>query len=218
MSPSPLALLAALTALGTTVTLLLGSREQPVAVTAHTPKSRRSLSREAEGYERLAFEELYVTPVGPKGLEHTARARELNGKPVRMEGFMVRHYHEDPALFLFAPVPAAHNQTEYILADSLPVSLVHVEMQVRPGDAPSWQPQKLTVMGRLELGARQEADGRVSHVRIFCEHVADSRTQEAVELRKPLALQRDRMMKGPPASFRPQRANQDKAAIPTSTP
>jgi len=117
---------------------------------------------------------------------------------------MVRHYHEDPSVFLFAPLPAVHNQAEYMLADSLPPSLVHVIMQVRPGDAPIWRPQRITVMGRLEIGPRQEVDGRVSHVRLFCDHVADSRTLAAVELRRPLALQRDRMVIGPQNNFRPQ--------------
>jgi hypothetical protein len=117
----------------------------------------------------------------------------LKGQRVRMEGHMVRHYHDDPTVFLFAPVPAVHNQVEYMLADSLPTSLTHVIMTVRPGDAPSWTPRRITVLGTLELGARQEIDGRVSHVRLLCDHVLDSRSGTPVELRKPLALQKDRM-------------------------
>lgn len=146
-----------------------------------------------QAYAPFSFNEIYVMPAGPKGLEFTRKTSDLNNKRVRMDGFMVKHYHEDPTIFLFSPVPAAHNQVEYILADSLPTSLVHVIMNVRAGDAPVWKPQRITVLGTLETGSHQEIDGRVSHVRLRCDQVLDSRTSTPVELRKPLALQRDRM-------------------------
>lgn len=162
-----------------------------------------------EGYAPLKFEEIYVTPAGPKGLEFTARANELKGKRVRMDGFMVKHYNDDPQLFMFTALPTTHNSVEYGLADSLPVNLVHVVMQVRPGDAPVWTPRRITVAGTLDLGSRQEMDGRVSHVRILCDQVADSKARTVIELRKPLALQKDRRAMGAKTDFRlPQTNNQ----------
>ena len=95
-----------------------------------------------------------------------------------------------------------HNQAEYILAESLPTSLVHVLLPEIPGRTPSWIPQRVTVLGTLELGMRQEIDGRLSHVRVIADHVADTKTLEAIELRKPLALQRDRMKSGVRTVFR----------------
>jgi hypothetical protein len=66
-------------------------------------------------------------------------------------------------------------------------------MDVRPCDAPVWKSQGITITGTLETGARQEVDGRISHVRLRCDHVLDTRSGLLIELRKPLALQKDRM-------------------------
>lgn len=209
MSNQPLVLLTVLVAFGTASALLLGgAQESPAApekVSSPPPSSTRpSLAGQARHYTPISFDDIFVTPAGPLGLSYTSKCQNLAGKAIMIDGHMVRHHHEDTSVFLFAPLPTVHNQTEYMLADSLPPSLVHVVMQVRPGDAPAWRPQRLTVMGRLEIGPRQEVDGRVSHARLFCDHVADSKTLEAVELRKPLALQRDRMVAGPQSNFRPQ--------------
>lgn len=225
MSSSPLVLLAVLVALGAASALMLGGiagQPDKVAVQqslASGTAGHRSLTELASRYTPLDFEDIFITPAGPRGLSYTSTCQGLADKAVRMDGYMVRHYHEDDSVFLFAAVPAVHNQAEYMLADSLPTSLVHVIMKVRPGDAPAWRPQRITVMGRLELGPRLESDGRVSHVRLFCDHVADSRTLEAVELRKPLALQRDRMVMGPRDNFRPpSRTISAQASQSTTTP
>lgn len=222
MSSQPLLILMALVALGAASALMLGGAQDlpPQAQQAAAPApARRTLEAEARLHTPLGFDDIFVTPAGARGLSYTTKCQLLAGQPVRMEGYMVRHYHEDVSVFLFAGVPTAHNQAEYLLADSLPTSLVHVIMQVRPGDAPAWRPQRITVMGRLELGPRLEADGRVSHVRIFCDHVADSKTLEPVELRKPLALQRDRMVRGPQNNFRPaHRTIPAQASQSTTTP
>ncbi|MEZ0386154.1 MAG: hypothetical protein ACAI34_03735 [Verrucomicrobium sp.] len=147
-------------------------------------------------YQELGFKDLYVTPAGPRGLEFTDRVRSLAGQRVRMTGHMVRLYHDDPRIFLFTELPTSHDQREYGLADSLPVSLMHVEMKVRPGDAPAWLPRKITVYGVLETGPKQEVDGRISHLRLLADHVTEAKNSVLLELRKPLILQRDRMRSG----------------------
>lgn len=213
MTNQPLAILLSLCALGTASAYLLSGKadipaESPVETSATSTTQGTLAAKIADdvlnSYAALSFDDVFVMPAGPKGLEFTEKCKSLEGGKVRMDGYMVRHYNDNPAIFLFAGVPAIHNQAEYILADSLPTSLVHVVMNVRPGDAPVWQPQRITVMGRLELGPRQEIDGRVSHIRLFCEQVADSKTMAPLKLPKPLALQRDRMVTaGPPTNFRP---------------
>jgi hypothetical protein len=203
MSLNPLPVLLSLVALGGVGMMVLSSPAKSTLTEPLNPKPEvvevakpapNTLDEETlKTYVPFSFDDVYVMPAGPKGLEYTSKAKELKGKKVRMEGFMVKHYHDDPSIFLFAAVPAAHNQVEYMLADSLPTSLTHVIMNVRAGDAPVWKPQRIAVLGTLETGARQEVDGRVSHVRLRCDHVLDSRTSTVLELRKPLALQKDRM-------------------------
>ena len=204
-SKNSLPILLSLCAIGSVAMMVLSrpadsvtSEVTPVEKTVTAP-SLRELEPE---YPLLPFEELYQLPAGPRGLEFTPKAQALKNKRVRMDGFMVRHFHEDAGIFLFAGVPAAHNQAEYILADSMPTALVHVLLPEIPGRVPSWRPQRITVYGTLELGSRQELDGRLSHVRLMAEHVADSKTLEPTELRRPLALQRDRMASGVRTVFR----------------
>jgi hypothetical protein len=198
MRLNPLPFLLSLIALGGVGVIALSNTDKATVQEAATRAPVKAAAATVDAgmlnaYAHLTFDEIYVLPAGPKGLEFTEKTKGLNGGKVRMEGFMVKHYHDDPAIFLFTAVPAVHNQVEYMLADSLPTSLVHVIMDVRPGDAPVWKPQRITVMGTLETGAHQEIDGRVSHIRLRCEHVVDRRTSTLLELRKPLALQKDRM-------------------------
>lgn len=163
------------------------------SVPASTPALDPAL---AETYETLGFQEIFVSPVGPRGLEYTAKSQRLDGRKVKMTGHMVRHYHDDPRVFLFTATPNTHDQREYMLADSLPVSLVHVFLEARPGQAPDWRPRSITVYGTLETGPQQEVDGRISHVRLYAEHVTEGGTSNFLELRRPIVLQRSRMKSG----------------------
>lgn len=174
------------------------TRLSPVPAPASAaPQSPPTLDPALAGtYETLAFQEIFVTPAGPRGLEYTAKSRRLAGQKVKMTGHMVRHYHDDPRVFLFTATPNTHDQREYILADSLPVSLVHVFLAARPGQAPDWRPRSITVYGTLETGPQQEVDGRVSHVRLHAEHVTEGTTANLLELRRPIVLQRSRMKAG----------------------
>ena len=72
---------------------------------------------EAEGYVAFEFGKVFKRPAGPKGLEYTGEARALDGKKVRMTGYMVRHWHEDASVFLFTEHPRVLNVAEYGLAD-----------------------------------------------------------------------------------------------------
>ena len=148
----------------------------------------------------------------------------MEGRKVAVAGFMVKNYGPDPSVFVFSDVPRIHNEREEGLADSLPPGLLHVIMTVRPGDAPAWRREKMTLYGTLELGARQEANGRISYLRLHCDRIADAQTGHLIEVRKPLVLQRNRMSPvpggdqtaqingGSPVFFHPRRSTN-----PTST-
>ncbi len=150
-------------------------------------------AEEAGEYAAFEFGKVFKRPAGPKGLEYTEEARVLDGKKVRMSGYMVRHWHEDASVFLFTEHPMVLNVAEYGLADDLPPDAVHVIQEVLPGRAPDWVRQELVVMGRLELGPRQEQDGRVSQVRLHAERITAADGRSVVEVRRPAALQRMRV-------------------------
>jgi hypothetical protein len=117
------------------------------------------------GTTDLAFAEL-LAPIGRRGLAYSDKARALDGKPVRMLGYMVRQDLPADGMLLLAPYPFVLHETEYGLAEDLPASTVHVIVPDRAGEEVPYTPGLLLLTGRLDLGAREEPDGRVSTARL----------------------------------------------------
>lgn len=166
------------------------------APTAPSPAPATLDPAVAAEYAAFDFSQIFVLPAGPKGLEYTPEARRLDGQKVRLSGSMVRHHHDDPALFLFADQPMVLNVAEYGLADSLPPNAVHVFLPVLPGMAPDWVRQPLTLFGRLELGTRVEKDGRTSQVRLHADHITAADGRTVIEPRRSVLLQPARLRSG----------------------
>jgi hypothetical protein len=118
------------------------------------------------GVTAIKFGEFYKNPVGPRGLELTERIRALDGERVRILGFMIRQERPVPGTMMLAPFALATLENEYGLCDDLPPSVVFAKVSKYADIAVPFTPGPLLLTGRLELGAREEADGRVSHLRI----------------------------------------------------
>jgi hypothetical protein len=122
-----------------------------------------------EGVAALRFREFFRPP-GRKGLEYADRLRALEGQRVRILGFMVRQDEPRAGLFLLAPRPVTLHESEYGPCDDLPPAVLHVHMPERDRAAPvAHTPGLLLLTGRLRLGNRLEADGRLSSVRLELE-------------------------------------------------
>ena len=168
----------------------VGGRVAEVKGVAEVKEEAKMIGVEEAGeYAAFEFGKVFTKPAGPKGLEYTAEARALDGKKVRMSGYMVKHWHEDASVFLFTEHPRVLNMAEYGLADDLPPEAVHVILPVLPGHAPDCVRQRIEVYGRLELGPRQERDSRVSQVRLYAELITAGDGRTLVEVRRPVALQ-----------------------------
>lgn len=115
---------------------------------------------------RLAFTNLYKTPVGPRGLEYSDTIQAAVGRRVRFEGYMVRQASPIPYSILLSPLPLTLHEKEYGLAEDLPASAVHVFLKKSP--TPFLRPIRglIAVEGMLEIGPREEGDGRISHARL----------------------------------------------------
>lgn len=161
-----------------------------------------------ESYAAFAFGKVFVTPAGPKGLEYSPEARALDGKKVRLAGSMVRHLHEDAAVFILTDQPMTLNVAEYGLADSLPPNAVHVILPILPGMAPDWVRQPLVVYGTLDLGPREEKDGRISQIRLHADHITAADGLTLIEPRRSVLLQPARLRSG---TLKP-------SSLPTSNP
>jgi hypothetical protein len=119
----------------------------------------------------LKFHDFFQMPVGPRGLRPTDKLLQLNGKRVRILGYMVKQEQPYTGLFLLTPLPVTMGDEDEGLADDLPVTtlFVHLEGGERPV---AYVPGLLQVSGILRVGSQDEADGRVSSVRLLLDAAA----------------------------------------------
>lgn len=141
----------------------------------------------AEPAATLRFDEILVFPIGPKGWELSEKTRRLDGQRVELTGYMVRELNPDHDIFLFASSPLTTYACESLAASDVPPNAIQVTLAPRPGLGIVWRPLRLTVVGRLELGHREERDGRVSHLRLVAEQIVAADSGEVVDLHLPLA-------------------------------
>lgn len=118
------------------------------------------------GVTHLDFEQFFRKPVGPRGLELTDKLQSLNGRKVRLLGYMVKQERRTPGLFLLSPVPASTHESHYGLADDLPASTVHVFVPTMKYQVLPHTPGLMLLTGTLDVGNREEASGRISTVRL----------------------------------------------------
>ena len=114
----------------------------------------------------LKFSDFFVQPAGPRGLTLTEKLRSLDGKRVRLLGYMVQEEKPTPGMFILSPYPAQIHDHDNALADALPPSVVHVSIPTDRGHPVPFSPRLLLLTGKLSVGNRTEADGRISMVRL----------------------------------------------------
>lgn len=137
----------------------------------------RKLPAAPEGVADLFFDEFFKSPVGPRGLDMTDRLTELNGKKVRLLGYMVRQGKPTPWTLMLSPMPLIAHEGEFALAEDLPPSTVRVLLPRNSKPITPYTPGLLLLTGRLDVGDREEADGRHSLVRLHLDPPAASSTQ-----------------------------------------
>lgn len=114
----------------------------------------------------LKFRDLFKLPIGPYGLEPTEKLLGLDGKPVRLVGYMVKQEEPTPGVFILSPLPVSLGHEDEALADDLPASMIFVHLEGEGTPAVPYVPGLLQLTGVLSVGNREEADGRVSVVRL----------------------------------------------------
>jgi hypothetical protein len=127
------------------------------------------------GVSELKFRDFFVNPVGPAGLALTEKVKDLEGKRVRILGYMVQKENKCPGTFLLTPLPVQLHEEHYGLADDLPAATLFVFDAANRDKYVKYTPNLLRVTGILSLGNREESDGRISVVRLTL-HPARSAT------------------------------------------
>ena len=125
------------------------------------------LARAAEAPLELGFSDFFVQPIGPRGLQPTARLLAASGHEVRLVGFMVQRELPQAGQFFLTPRPVAMAEHADGEADDLPASTVTVVLpEAQRSRFVAHQPGPLALSGRLEYGPAEDATGRVSWVRL----------------------------------------------------
>ena len=115
----------------------------------------------------LPFSSFFRLPVGPRGLELSDVLRNADGHLVRLEGYMVAREESTPGRFQIAPRPVRKSEHADGEADDLPPATVTVLLDPsQAGRIVVHRTGPLTLLGRLQVGRSQDAEGRVSWFRL----------------------------------------------------
>jgi hypothetical protein len=154
--------------------LVLGLAVIVVAAHRHGHKVLTKLPPPPPGITDLKFNEFFVLPVGPLGLEPTEKLRSLDGQRVRLCGYMVRQERPPVGTFLFAAIPVQIHEHDNGLADDLPPATVRVAVPTCREKPVPLAPDLMALTGTLHLGNRAEADRRVTFARLELDPPAPS--------------------------------------------
>ena len=119
------------------------------------------------GVTELKFSDFFVQPVGARGLELTEMLRRLDGKRVRILGYMVQPEKPVPGMFVLTAMPVRVNEERF--GDDLPPAALFISMPKDRGQVVPYTPELMLLTGTLSVGNREEADDRVSTVRLALE-------------------------------------------------
>ncbi len=166
----------------------LAEEEETAASTGKEDASpARALLSPSDDVTDLKFNEFFELPVGPRGLALTQKLRSLDGKRVRILGYMVKQGDPHPGVFLFAALPLQLHDHEYGLADDLPPATIFVHLSEYKDKIVPYLAGPFLLTGSLRVGNQEEVDGRISLVRLTLDTVppaiAESIRQAALNSR-----------------------------------
>ncbi|MEO7431449.1 MAG: hypothetical protein ABIR62_05380 [Dokdonella sp.] len=128
---------------------------------------RGKLAAPSAGVNELKFQDVFKLPAGPRGLEPTARLLDLDGKRVRIVGYMVQQDARIADSFLLSPLPVLLGDEDESLADDLPPSTLRVELPTSRGVVVPALPGLLQLTGTLRVGMQTDAaTGRATPARL----------------------------------------------------
>lgn len=119
----------------------------------------------AIGVTDLKFNELYKMPVGPRGIEPSAKLQSLNNKLVRIVGYMAKQETLTPGLFIMTPLAVNIGDEDDKFADDMPANSIFVHLE-GANQVVNYVPGLINVVGVLNVGSKHEIDGRISYVQL----------------------------------------------------
>ncbi|MEO6002145.1 MAG: hypothetical protein ABIZ04_03495 [Opitutus sp.] len=141
-------------------------QEQPASAGSAAALIETSLPALPDGVAELKFNELYRLPVQERGLEYSDTVRRLDGRRVRILGYMVNQSQPAPQCLLLCSTPVTLHEDEWGFCEDLPATVIHVFADPGAPATLPFTPGPLLLTGTLSIGTRVEPDQRVSSIRL----------------------------------------------------
>lgn len=158
----PVSLLLALLVCGGAFAAMYASRSPALSEQAAAPELKDQLAPapipEFATWPEIRMKDLFKNPIGDYGLEYSDAAKALDGKSVRITGFMAQTDWKEDHHFLLATFPLILHDREYGQADEIPAGAVLVEMP--KGEAAAYTKGLMMLSGTLRLGRFQAPGDR----------------------------------------------------------
>lgn len=158
-------------ALGLTIQIhaFAGNEPTPISSDATLPALPANIAE-------LKFRDFFVLPLGEGEPVFTQQLQGLDGRRVRIVGYMASQEAPGPGVFLLTPMP----MTIAAAADDLPAATLFVHLPSALATRTATHAAGLIALtGTLGVGKRQEADGRISRVRLQLDLAPDAQPQRA---------------------------------------
>ncbi|MEO5733610.1 MAG: hypothetical protein ABIN96_10585 [Rubrivivax sp.] len=108
---------------------------------------------------------MHARPVGSRGLRPSERLLRADGQTVRLFGYVVGQQEPASDRFYLSPVPLVMSEHADGEADDLPPATVVVLLSTA-GSARPMPGRRIGLVGTLQVGRFEHADGRISWVRL----------------------------------------------------
>lgn len=115
------------------------------------------------GVTDLKFSDFFNMPASHGGLQPSEKLLGLNGKRVRIVGYMAKS--PSAGTFILSSIPATMVVEDEMFSEDFPSSAIFVYLE-GSGTVP-FIPGLLKLTGILNVGSQAEADGQFSHVRLL---------------------------------------------------
>jgi hypothetical protein len=122
-------------------------------------RQRAALPPLAEGVSELRFQDFFKPVVGDRGLEYSEKLLKLDGRRVRIAGFMVREQLRADGVFMLTPWPSRVENDGFCLNEDFPPATLHVLVPGSTAPVP-YRPGLVVLTGVLTVKPAAMPDGR----------------------------------------------------------
>lgn len=122
-------------------------------------RQRAALPPLAEGVSELRFQDFFKPVVGDLGLEYSDTLLKLDGRRVRIAGFMVREQSRADGVFMLTPWPSRVESDGFCQYEDFPPATLHVLVPGSTGPVP-YRPGLVVLTGVLAVKPASMPDGR----------------------------------------------------------